>query len=373
MPIVNKQILDDLPSFNEVEIRFHIIDPTLKMLGYTGNEQVFLKLEEKLEYPYYHIGHKAKKKDLPLGFPDYRAGLKGRRGSFIAEAKAASIAISKKDIEQAHSYASHAQVGANYFILCNGKEFMVFETLSGPECKPICSIPLAQLDERFHELENILSPTNLAKNCEVSYDTGLKLCEGLGSAVKIHSGEYNMDDWEYRIFTNDTDITNQLRESFPQIAELDKQLVFLETEFILKVSEGIAERDENGRIHASLIFEGATKNNQTGMELLGIDKMLFSTGEKYLSIDPKNPTVFETTAEFSLTEGTMIPPMFGEAIPVDADVEGDLFITTRIHKDGDHLCGEYAAFSNYWINLPASETMKFEFDLVGKFLLKLAT
>jgi hypothetical protein len=77
-------------AYNETEVRFHIIDPMLRQLGYPGGEDVYLKPEEKLEYPYFHIGHKSKK-DMPLGFPDYRAGLKGARGSFVIQAKAASI------------------------------------------------------------------------------------------------------------------------------------------------------------------------------------------------------------------------------------------------------------------------------------------
>ena len=127
------------------EIRFHVIDPVIRMLGYPDVENTYLNLEEKLEYPYVHIGRRSKR-DVPLGYPDYRAGVKGARGSFVVEAKAGSVPIGKKEVEQAHSYAAHSQVGANYFVLGNGSEILVYETLSGPDAAPIVGLPLEALN-----------------------------------------------------------------------------------------------------------------------------------------------------------------------------------------------------------------------------------
>lgn len=95
MQVISNDAANAAPHYNEAEIRFHIIDPIVRMLGYPGEDNVYLNLEEKLEYPYLHIGRRSKK-DLPLGFPDYRAGLKGARGSFITEAKAGSIPITSR-------------------------------------------------------------------------------------------------------------------------------------------------------------------------------------------------------------------------------------------------------------------------------------
>jgi Type I restriction enzyme R protein N terminus (HSDR_N) len=190
LTMFTEEILRSLESFNETEIRSYVIDPILRKLGYPGSPEVFIKQEEKLEYPY-HIGRKSKK-DLPSGRVDYRAGLKGRRGSFVLEAKAGNVVVSKIDIEQAHSYAAHAKVGANYFILCDGSAFSIFETLSGSEYNPVVSIPIGEIEARFYELENILSPENLARLCSVKYDLALKLCDGLGSTARIHSGEYEI-------------------------------------------------------------------------------------------------------------------------------------------------------------------------------------
>lgn len=166
MQVIMRTSIDEGPSYNEAKVRFHFIDPLLRALGYGVDNNTYVEFEENLSYPYYHIGHRSKK-DLPLGRADYRAGLKEARGSFIIEAKAGSVAITPLAVEQAHSYAAHAQVGANYFVLCNGFELHIYETLSGPAANPIACMPLSNLNDRYHEIENILAPRNLESHCKV--------------------------------------------------------------------------------------------------------------------------------------------------------------------------------------------------------------
>jgi hypothetical protein len=370
MDLLDELVLAHCASYNEAEVRFHIIDPVMRSLGYPGGPEVYFKLEEKLEYPYFHIGHKSKK-DLPLGYPDYRAGLKGARGSFIVEAKAANARLTPSDREQAHSYAAHAQVGANYFVLCDACDFVVYETLSGPDQAPLASLKISEINARFHELENILAPASLAKNCQVTYDAMLKLCDGLPSAVKIRSGEYELAGWAYKLLVAGQDVTEQLRNTVPQIAEMERQLDMLQQEFNLSVSEGSVQRDDEGRIVAEVTFSGVTKNNREAMKILGIQKMMFTTNDKFLSTDPENPTVFESTIDFSLEQGAFIPPMFGEAVPVEAGVDGDIFITARMHLADGQVVGEYSGSTDMWVPMPMMGKLKMEYDVVGPFTLKL--
>lgn len=366
--IATKEVLEEVCGYNEAQVRFHILDPLLRKLGYVGGEDIYLKLEEKLEYPYYYIGRKNPKKDLPIGFPDYRAGLKGARGSFVVEAKAAKIAISPRDVEQAHSYAAHAEIGANYFVLSNGLETLVFETLSGTRHAPIVHLKIDELDQRFHELENVLSPANLGRHCKVTYDLKLKLGDGLGSAVEIRSGEYQMADWDFRIYVNDVDLTVQLK---PKFAQLDQQLEMLQQNFELRVGEGTVARDADGRIKALVKFTGATKNNEESMRLIGMDRMGFSTNEKFLSRDPDAPSVFECSSEYMVAKGTKLPSMFGAAVPIDLDVAVDVYIKTRMFLEGDQVKGDYLALADYIIDLPGMGRLRLELDLGGTANLRL--
>ncbi|WP_400765788.1 hypothetical protein [Methylosinus sporium] len=368
MEIIKRTAIEAAPGYNEMEVRFHIIDPIFRQLGYSDGENVYLNLEEKLEYPYVHIGRRSKK-DVPLGFPDYRAGLKGARGSFVLEAKAGNVRITNLEVEQAHSYAAHAQVGANYFALCNGIEIRIYETLSGPSAVPIAVIPLSEVNERFHELENILSPVSLEKNCKIFYDTKLKLCDGLGSSTQVRSGEYKISDYQYNIFLNNRDYTEEIRKNTPQIAEMDKQLELLKTAFELRVADGIAERGNDGRITAFVRFSGATIHNAAAMQLLGVDRLSFVTAAKFLSKSADSPTIFESIKDFYLPKGAALPQMFGGISQINNDISGKMFVKAAIFFDGECMRGQYLVLSDYTFTMPVGGVMRMEFSWSGLFTL----
>lgn len=373
----NMQIIADTAiaaagTYNETEIRFHILDPLIRHLGYPDADDVYLNLEEKLDYPYVHVGRRSKK-DLPLGFPDYRAGIKGARGSFIVEAKAGSVPITSKEIEQAHSYAAHAQVGANYFVLCNGSVLQVFETLSGADAIPLVDVPINEINQRIYQIENVLSPYNLAKNCCVSHDLGLKLADGLGSSVSIRSGRYLLSDYAYRIIAGGQDCTEMARQAVPQLAETDRQLELMKTAFELKVSGGIAERRENGKISAHVSFEGATVHNHEAMAILGITEASFATADQFISTDSASPTIFESLKDFSVSRGTMMPELFGGTSEMEGDVAGDMFIKAAMVLADNKILGEYISLSDHNLTIPGFPPILFEMDFSGTFELTLDT
>ncbi|WP_260923224.1 type I restriction enzyme HsdR N-terminal domain-containing protein [Novosphingobium sp. 9] len=356
------------PTYNETEVRYYLIDPLIRHLGYGEDETSYLDLERVLKYPYFHIGRRSGK-DVPLGKADYLAGLKGARGSFVVEAKAGSVAITNLEVEQAHSYAAHAQVGANYFLLCNGHELRIYETLSGPSAQPVVAIPIAEVNQRFHEIENILSKVNLARLCKVEYDRGLKLCNGLGSAVNLRSGFYKIIDQNYRIFVDGEDHTQVLRANLPQIAQMEQQLEQLKNVFILRVESGRLERDENGRILARAQMSGATEPNRQGMEMMGIDQLSFTTAAKFISIDADNLTLFETIKDFSIPQGTLMPQLMGEVGQMANTVDGGLFLRIWMYFNGQEIIGEFHASSHYDIALPVPQSFRMEIEFTGTFKL----
>lgn len=58
MQIITDDAVKAAPNYNEAEVRFHIIDPIIRLLGYPDEDNVYLNLEEKLDYPYVHIGRR---------------------------------------------------------------------------------------------------------------------------------------------------------------------------------------------------------------------------------------------------------------------------------------------------------------------------
>lgn len=370
MQIITDETVESAPHYNEAEIRFHVIDPIIRHLGYAGDANVYLNIEEKLEYPYVHIGRRSRK-DLPMGFPDYRAGLKGARGSFVIEAKGGKVQITSREVEQAHSYAAHAQVGANYFVLCNGGVISVYLTLSGPDAAAILNIPLSELNERFYELENILNPENLAKNCFVKHDTKLKIAEGLGSSVIIRFGQYSMSDYSYRFLIDGEDCTSQIRQSAPQISDLDQQLELLKKSFVLRVSSGIVQRGEDGRITAHVEFSGATIQNYQAMAIMGITEATFAAADKFISNDPGSPTIFESLKDFTVSRGTAMPQLFGGSTTIEGDVTGNMFIKAAMYYRDGKIEGQYIAFSDQNISFPGAMPLQMEMDVTGTFELTL--
>lgn len=369
MDVVKSAAITAGPTYNEASVRFHIMDPLLRQLGYGGDDNTYLLLEEKLEYPYFHIGHRSRR-DNPLGHPDYHAGLKGARGSFIVETKAGSTPLTLRDVEQAHSYAAHAQVGAHFFVLCNGLQIRIYETLSGPTADPIVTVPISQINERYHEIGNILSPGNLAKHCKVEYDRKLNLCEGLGSSASIRSGIYKISEYKYRFLVNGEDQTALFRTNMLQVSELDEQMEMLKNVFELKVEEGSAERDENGLITAHARIAGVTIPNAEGMRMMGIQQLSFTTSEKFLSTEADNPTMFEATKEFALAEGAMLPLLLGEYREMASDLDGNLFVKASMYFDGKEILGQYRSFAYYNVKRPSPATLKVEMDVAGSFVLR---
>lgn len=371
MQIIADDTVKAAPSYNETEVRFHIIDPIIRLLGYPGDDNAYLYLEEKLEYPYMHIGRRSKK-DVPLGFPDYRAGLKGGRGSFVIEAKAGNVPITSLEVEQAHSYAAHAQVGANYFILCNGSAIAVYQTLSGSNAAPITTIPLSEIAERFHELQNILTPGNLAKNCQIKHDTRLKVAEGLGSLARIRSGHYLMSCYAYRILMDGADCTALIRQSAPQLSILDEQLELLKTAFELRVSGGVVERGVDGRLTAHVEFAGATIHNHQAMAIMGITEATFATADDFISIEPDNPTIFESLKDFTVSRGTLMPELFGGSSTIEGDVTGNMFIKAAMHFREGMLQGQYVSLSDQSVSFPGADfPLNIEMEVAGTFELTL--
>ena len=351
MIVVSNAAIAAAPHYNETEIRFHVIDPVIRMLGYPAAKDTYLDLEKKLEYPYLHIGRRSKK-DMPLGYPDYRAGVKGARGSFVVEAKAGSVLITAKEVEQAHSYAAHAQVGANYFMLGNGSELSVYETLSGPNAVPIVKLPLGALNTHFFELENILSPANLERNCRVSYDRKLKLADGLGSSARVRSGRYLLSEYDVRIIVNDQDCTQFVRQSVPQFAEAEAQIELLKSSFEMRVSDGAVERGDDGKIVAHVKFSGVTVHNYSAMAIMGIDKATFATADQFLTTNRDSRTIFESLTDFTVSRGTSLPQLFGGAAEMEGDVLGSMFIKVAAHYSEGFICGEYIALSDQDVSIP---------------------
>ena len=73
----------------------------------------------------------------------------------------------------------------------------------------------------------------------------------------------------------------------------------------MRVSDGFAERSDDGQIVAHVEFKGVTVHNHTAMAIMGIDKATFATADEYLSIDPDSPSIFESLTDFKVSRANI--------------------------------------------------------------------
>ena len=176
-------------KLNETDVREEVIAPLLRRLGYISGTRNDVIREQFLRYPRKSLGRKNSKKDPELrGKADYVLEV-DKRLRWVIEAKPPSSSVSVDDIEQAWTYASHPEVRAIYFVVCNGRTLAVYRTANAPEVCAVLSLSYEKFDSDFVRLENILSPEALRRDfSDTEPDFRAPIAPGLRSIARITNG-----------------------------------------------------------------------------------------------------------------------------------------------------------------------------------------
>ena len=144
-------LLDD-PDFKEDSVREEICHPLLLRLGYASSGANRIIRSKTLAHPFIMIGSKKR----PINTtPDYLLSV-DQKYRWVLDAKAPDENIvSGKNVEQAYSYAIHPEIRAQYFALCNGRRFTLFDI---HDRTPLMNIELHQLELKWPALVDFLSP-----------------------------------------------------------------------------------------------------------------------------------------------------------------------------------------------------------------------
>lgn len=159
------------PEFREDAVREEIISPIIHALGYKETGDFRIIRSRKLKHPFTMVG--SKKHPVKI-VPDYLLEAHAKPCVVVEAKSPGEPIINSYHTEQAYSYAVHFDVRAQYFVLCNGDEFVIYNT-SAP--KPL--IQCATADIPFHwdqicsligsnSVEQIFTPT-------ISKDFGLHI------------------------------------------------------------------------------------------------------------------------------------------------------------------------------------------------------
>jgi hypothetical protein len=263
---------------NETDVREEILAPFIHRLGYrTGGDNQVLR-EIPLRYPYNYIGKKNHSKDPILrGKPDYILEAKGKV-RWVLEAKAPDQEISADILEQAWSYANHAEVRAVYFAISNGRVFQLYQTNKSPGGNPIFSINYEDFDKNFTQIENILSPLSILRdNPDIILDMGKPLAPGFRSIIKVVGGYINYESNSVGIAA-----INQLQTA---------------------VTEGDVQRNESGEMIAYLRVLSPIRAFQELNEKLGLSSFEMLSKSEMLSSNPESPTSFVYDYEIAFQKG----------------------------------------------------------------------
>jgi hypothetical protein len=256
-------------SMNEQDIREDVIAPLLVKLGYrTGTNNNVIR-EQSLRYPRLFLGHKNAKKDPVLrGKADYilEAGSSVR---WVIEAKSPAVEIDPDSIEQAYTYANHPEVRSVYFVLCNGRKWMVFQTSLGPNQPAIIDCTYEQLDSNYQILHNLLSPDSFMRDYpRTQPDTGLPIGEGLRSVVRVASGKISYT-------SNSINLTS--------VNELQ-----------ITITDGSIERDEQNNLIVFLTTAHPVRSLQNLIDRMGLASFEMQSEGSSISSDASKPTIFHS-------------------------------------------------------------------------------
>lgn len=328
-------------KLNETDIREEILAPLVRILGYRSGTIHNVIREQSLRYPRAFIGRKNAQKDpLLRGKADYILEANGKV-RWVIEAKAPDVNIDSDAIEQAWSYANHAEIRAVYFVLTNGKTLQIFQTNQGPNLGPIFSATYKELDEKLPHIKNILTPEAILRDHpEITPDLGKPLGPGLRSFVRITNGliKYEKSSLGLRVLS----------------------------ELQTGIAEGAIERDEEGRMVAYVRTTGPSRSLQELNERLGLSTFEMLSPDGSISTDPGKPTTF-------LYEDTVILPKGEELLDLNTwknvilpvNISCRVVAEARGFLSGNKLAGGFITRMNYL-------EIRMTVDMVGSFEVFLA-
>jgi DNA modification methylase len=155
--------LVDNTDFKEDSVRELIIMPILKELCYPDENIIRSKA---LQHPFLKTGSTKRAVNL---VPDYILKISDDI-TCVLDAKAPNQIITEGDnVEQVYSYAIHPEIRAKYFALCNGIEFVIFETNGNG--KPELYFKMEDFDRKQNLLHPYLLPDHLEITKNKRYDS----------------------------------------------------------------------------------------------------------------------------------------------------------------------------------------------------------
>lgn len=271
----------NLRGFNEQDVREEILAPLLRRLGYRSGSEHHILREQLLQYPHQFIGRKSPGRDPRVrGKADYVMAA-GRRVRWVLEAKAPSVTITEDEIEQAWTYASHAEIRAVYFGICNGERLIVLQTDQAPGQPPVLDRRIEELDDEtvWSGLVDLLSPEALLRNHPRAVaEFKAPLGPTFGSLIRINSGWIHYD---------------RSTANVPALLHMQIPIV-----------GGAIQHNHEGGMIATVDLSAPSQTLQETLSKLGLMTIDLTSPSEALSTDPRAPTMFRYESAAVFPSGT---------------------------------------------------------------------
>jgi len=308
-------VLPDFPSMNETDVRETIVRPLIESLGYKHGTEANIRTEQRLRYGKAFLGRKNPAKDPDLvGKADYICEVISF-GRWIVEVKAAGKAISRDDIEQAHTYAAHPEVAATHFIVTNGREFRLFQTSLLEH--PLLTWEYHEAQANHLRLLNLLGPEAVRARARANLpDPGEPLGKGLASRLSVSGGMIHLEEH----FGDNPFVPSSSLNGLK-----------------LPVIGGYVHRTDDNRIFGRVELANAAA-------LFLMDADIFNTSEfisaaKYISHDPEHPTIFQGIKSVTVPAGFEINIPGTGKVPTPFEYSIKTFTEAVGFVDQGSFCG----------------------------------
>jgi hypothetical protein len=273
----------DFENMNETDVREIIVRPLLARLGYVHGTLNNIRTEVPLRYDRAFLGRKDPKKDPPLaGRADYICEVISY-GRWTVEVKAPGHDLVQDDVEQAHTYSAHPEIGASHFLVTNGRDFRLYAT--GQLSEPILAWRFDQIDVRLMNIFNVVGPSAVKQRTQRNRaDPHKPLGAGLPSRLRIVGGEvrYGKHRANHPLFE-----THTLEGT------------------IGAITGGMVERSDDGRLIAQVRMLSPFQQLAELNRLAGFsDDYDFFSADEFVSTDIEQPTIFQNVIEGRLAPGT---------------------------------------------------------------------
>ena len=277
-----RQVLS-FDTMNETDVREVIVRPLIERLGYQHGTDANIITEKTLRYEKAFLGRKNPTKDPPLiGRADYICEVVSF-GRWVVEVKSPSEVLSRDVVEQAHTYASHPEIAASFFLITNGRTFQLYETAKLSE--PVFEWEYEDEDDTLLRVFNVLSPSAFRKRAKLTkVDLGMPLGTGLASRLRIIGGTVTYEE-------------HKGSHPFLDAGSLNGMA--------LPVTGGYVTRGDDNRIMGHLNMAKVAGGPLDFHKMLGIsDDYDFYTAAEHISTDPEHPSIFQNWISNTVPFGT---------------------------------------------------------------------